>query len=351
MRVALLFPHDPRGRPPGIDLVRLTALAAGLRARRVEADILAPVPRETRLQGLPVLPLAALKDPRAYDLVKTCYHQAIFLAEGFKGPLVARLVRVVDERHPRRDQPRRAELLRAQRVISQRAQAVAFNNRENLERWQRLYGEHLPGVLTPTGCPARLPPLGPNPYAPGRPAVVYAGSLASPRQVGMLNRVAQALGSLHSQAQVHLLGRNKSGLYGRRARLSPLVVDHGEKPPREVWNYLRWATAGLALAVGPEAFDNDSSKALHYLRAGLPLVCEEPILQGPLAQDLGLGRVSPYGDEAGLAQALADLLRDPPAPGRRRAARARMAREHGWGNTVEVYLELFARLLGGGSAP
>jgi glycosyltransferase involved in cell wall biosynthesis len=326
--------------------VRLLALASGLRAAGVAADILAPVPRSARLEGVPVLPLLALRGRPAYDLVKTCYHQAIFRAEGFQGPLVARLVRVVDERRPIRDRAQRAGLLQAQRAVSERAQAVAFNNRENLARWQRLYGESLPCVLTPTGCPGRLPPLGPNPFAQGRPAVVYAGSLASPRQVKTLGRVARAL---EGKAQVHLLGRNKSGLYGRRVELSPLVIDHGEKTPREVWSYLRWASAGLALAVGPEPFDNDSSKALHYMRAGLPLVCEAPILQGPLAVELGLGRVCPYGDADGLAQTLNGLLRDPPGPGRRRAARAYMARRHGWGNTVRTYIELFTRLLAEGT--
>jgi glycosyltransferase involved in cell wall biosynthesis len=348
MKVGLLFPHDPRTRPPGIDTVRLLALAAGLHAAGVEADILAPVDRACRWQGQPLLPLAAMRGQRAYDLVKTCYHQAVSLADGFAGPLVARLVRVVDERHPSRDGARRESLLRAQDALSRRVQAVAFNNRENQERWQRFHGDRLPSVLTPTGCPGRLPALGPNPFNPGRPAVVYAGSLASPRQVEILARVASAL---EGKAQVHLVGRNKSGLYGRPVRLSPLVTDHGEKPPCEVWNYLRWATAGLALAVGPEAFDNDSSKALHYLRAGLPLVCEAPILQGPLAVQLGLGRVCAHGDAAGLAGALGELLHEPPGPERRRAARTYMVRHHSWGHTVQAYLELFRDLLGKGPLP
>lgn len=343
MRVALLFPHDPLTRPPGIDLARLLALAGGLRAQGVAADIVAPVARARRLNGLPVLPLAALRGSPAYDLVKTCYHQAIFLADGFQGPLVARLVRVVDQRRPARDRDQRERLLLAQRLISQRAQALAFNNRENQRRWHRLYGPRLPMVLTPTGCPRRLPALGPNPFDPDLPAVVYAGSLASSRQVVLLNRLAQ---DLRGQARVHLVGRNKSALYGGARRLSPLVRDHGEKPPGLVWDYLRWASAGLALAVGPEPFDNDSTKAVHYLRAGLPLVCEAPILQGPPARDLGLGRLCSYNDAPALVEALRELLRDPPSPGRRRAVRAYTARHFAWHNTARVYVELFASLLG-----
>lgn len=345
MRVGLLFPHDPRARPPGIDLVRLLALGRGLRALGMQADVLAPVARAGRWRGLPLLPLAALREARAYDLVKTCYHQAVFLAEGYAGPLVARLVRVVDERHPARDARRRAELLRAQEIVAMRAQAVALNNPENLQRWRGLYGEGPPALLAPTGCPARLPALGPDPFGLARPAVVYAGSLASPRQAAMLGRVALALGG---RARVHFAGRNKSGLYGHRVALPPLVIDHGEQPPRRMWDFLRWADAGLVLAVGPQAFDNDSSKALHYLRAGLPLVCEAPVLQGPLAEGLGLGRIRAHSDAAGLAEALAGLLAAPPGPGRRRAAQAHMARQHGWERTVRAYAGLFARLAGAG---
>lgn len=343
MRVALLFPHDPLARPPGIDLARLLALTGGLRAQGVAADIVAPVSRAQHLQGLPVLPLAALRGSPSYDLIKTCYHQAIFLAGDFQGPLVARLVRVVDEHRPARDRLHRQSLLRAQQVISGRAQALAFNNPQNQQRWRRLYGPRLPSVLTPTGCPPRLPTLGHDPFDPGLPAVVYAGSLASPRQVGLLNRVARGL---RGQAGVHLVGRNKSALYGSPRRLSPLVRDHGEKPPRAVWDYLRWAAAGLALAVGPEPFDNDSSKAVHYLRAGLPLVCEAPILQGPLAQGLGLGQVRAYNDAPGLVEALREVLRHPPGQGRRRAAASHMARHCAWPLTIRAYVELFAALLG-----
>ncbi len=348
MRVGLLFPHDPGARPPGIDLARLAALARGLRALAVTAHILAPVGRAGRLEGLPVRPLAALREAGAYDLVKTCYHQAIFLAEGFEGPLVARLVRVVDQRHPARDQARRRELLSAQEAIARRAQALAFNNRENQERWHNLYGANLPSVLTPTGCPRRLPGPGDSPFGQGPPAVVYAGSLASSRQVEMLNRLARAL---EGRARIHLLGRNKSGLYGRALALSPLVADHGEKPPRQVWNYLAWAAAGLALAVGPEPFDNDSSKVVHYLRAGLPVLCEAPILQGPLVGQLAMGRLCPHGQAGVMARTLLDLLDHPPPAARRRAARGHMARHCSWPGTARVYVQLFARLLGQGPTP
>ncbi len=311
MRVALLFPQDPRGRPPGIDLVRLGALAGGLRSRGVAAEIVAPVARAGRFFGVPLRPLAALGAAPGYDLVKACYHQAVFLAGDYRGPLVARLVRVVDGRHPARDRGRRAELRAAQEAIRRRAQAVAFNNPENLDRWQRLYGSSPPGVLAPTGCPERLPPRGPDPFG-GHPAVVYAGSLASPRQVDQLNRLAAALAG---RARIHLVGRNKSGLYGRLRRLSPLVADHGEKPSRAVWDYLRWGRGRRPWRWVPSPRQRQlQSVALPPGRAAGGLRgAHPPGLPGGRPR---LGRVAPYADPAGLGPALGELWPTrPPRPG------------------------------------
>jgi hypothetical protein len=264
------------------------------------------------------------------------------LVQDFEGPVVARLVRVVDERHPARDRRQRGHLLAAQDEVSRLAAAVAFNNPENQARWRRLFGSGLPSLLTPTGCPERLPPRRCRPFPLDRVVAIYLGSLASSRQVEMLNRCARALAGL---AEVHLVGRNKSGLYGRTRRLDTLVRQHGEKDPREIWDFLRAAHLGLALAVGPEAFDNDSSKVVHYLRAGLPVLAEEPILQIGLLRSLGMGQGFGYGRVGELRQAARALLSWLPAPATRRWAMSVMRREHSWLRRVDAYLELFQHLL------
>ncbi len=346
MRIGLVFPHDPMTRPPGIELIRLEALARGFRQRGASADIMAPVERPAVWRGgLEIRPVAELSDG-GYDIVKACYHQSIRLTEGFPGPVVVRLVRVVDRRRPERDRTRRSELLADQESVARRAAAVAFNNPENHARWIRRHGPAPPAILTPTGCPERLPAQRGRPLAGHRPAVLYLGSLASPRQVDMLNAAARSLAGL---ADVHLVGRNKSGLYGRHRRLDPQVVDHGPVEPELTWDYLRSADLGLGLATGPDAFDNDSSKVVHYLRAGLPTLVEAPILQADLVESLGLGRRFGYGRRDALRAAAMNLLEQPPPPARRRAAAAYMAREHAWIHRVDDYLSLFRRLLGGGS--
>lgn len=344
MKVGLVFHHDPRQRPPGIDLERLTALAAGLAARGVETDILAPVERPGALSSpfggaISVRPLDEARGDR-YQLLKTCYPPGIDLVRDFRGPLVCRLVRVVDQEQPLRDQTQRHRLLAWQEAIHRRADAVAFNNPENLERWQRLHGWDRPAVLTPTGCPEVIPARGPNPYPQGPPVAIFLGSLASGRMARLLNRLAEAL---KDQVALHLVGLNKSGLYGDPTPLSPLIVDHGPQAGARLWDLVGWASFGVALAVGPEGFDNDSSKVYTYLRAGLPVLCEHPIRQWPLIADLGLGRDFPYGDlDRALVQARA-LLADPRPD--REAVGGRMAAEQGWGRRVETYCGLFERLV------
>ncbi len=344
MRVGLVFHHDPRLRPPGIDVERLTYLAAGLADGGAEVDILAPIAAPARLPGpygqpLSLRPLSAIREGR-YQILKTCYHPGIDLVEGFDGPLVCRLVRVVDRQVPARDEPRRERLLEWQRKIHRRATALAFNNPQNQERWQRNHGPGRPSVLTPTGCPEDIPPRGPDPYGRDLPAVLFLGSLAGGRMVDMLNRAAEALSGL---AEVHLVGLNKSRLYGEPVPLSSRVIDHGTRTGPALWDFMAWAAFGISLAAGPDEFDNDSSKVVYYLRAGLPVLCEEPVLQRGMVAEMGMGHSFAHGDVDGMLARSHALLAEGVAD--RGQAMARMAREHSWKRRAETYLQLFNSLV------
>ena len=96
MRVGFVFHKDPLLPPDGIDLVRLHALTAGLRRTGWDVEILAPV-REPAVSeaGVRVRPIEDMATGR-YDLVKTCYHFSAELIGAFDGPVVSRLVRVVN---------------------------------------------------------------------------------------------------------------------------------------------------------------------------------------------------------------------------------------------------------------
>lgn len=348
MRVAIVFHKNPCAHPVGIDLVRLRAIARGLMSRGVETEIVSPVECDRILDGfIPVRPLRALREEGRYDVVKTSYHDSIMLVEDFAGPIVSRIVRVVDERLPKRDEQVREKLLHCQSLIRSRSAALVLNNEENRKRWHEMYGDALPTRIIPTGCPAVLPDAGGNPYPPGPPPILFLGSLAAPRMVHMLNAVAR---QLRGSATVHLVGRNKARMYGgdRDCMLDQLIVDHGEKVEDEVWPYIMHAAVGLALATGIDPFDNDVSKIFNYLRGGLPVVSEHPIVNNWLVEQTGMGRVFGHGMITELVASVHSLLDCPPELKTRMAAMRFMAEHHSWDRRVESYMELFSLVLPNG---
>lgn len=341
----MVFHKNPFAPSAGIDLIRLRAMAGGLIQQGLEAEIIAPVETEGFLDEIiSVRPLAALQQGRAYNLVKTCYHFSIQLIGNYQGPLVSRIVRVVDERLPERDDAARRALLECQSLIQRRAGALILNNAENEERWHRLYGRRIPVAKIPTGCPAAIPPLRSNPYETGCPVILFLGSLAAPRMVILLNDLAWRL---RDRCRVHLIGSNKTHLYGggRTCDLDSLIVDHGELPEEEVWDYVGHAQVGVALAAGPELFDNDISKIYTYLRGGLPVLSEERIANNHLVIQTRYGSIFAYGDRADMAAKAAELLERSPTE-LRPSTMVFMAKEHSWERRVGALLSLFHKVLG-----
>lgn len=342
IRIGVVFHLNPFTRTPGIDLVRLKEISSGLAGQGFQVEIVAPVESPGIWQaGLKVVPLAVLDEVGRYDLLKTCYHQSIRLIGNHRGPVISRIVRVVDEELPRRDR-NRAELLRCQELIAQRSSAVALNNEYNAERWRARYGPTRPILLTPTGCPAEIPEPGLSPYEPGERVVLFLGSIAAEHMAGMLNSAARGLAGT---ARVHLLGLNKTGMYGQEIELEPSLIVHPPRPEAEIWDFLHHADLGLALATGAEPFDNDISKIYNYLRAGLPVLSEEPILQNRMILKSGLGAVFPHGQAAAMIARAESLLKDPPARKLRRAAAVGVAKSEAWSTRAETYARFIRNLI------
>lgn len=339
MRVGIVFHKSPLGPPTGIDLVRLRALSSGLLECGMNVEVLAPVEDGSgRLGDVPVVPLSALRAGARYDVVKTCYHFSIRLIDGYRGPVVARIVRVVDESRPERDACRRSDLLQCQDLILRRASGLVLNNRDNADRWRCLYGVSPPITLIPTGCPAVLPPMRSNPFGLDGKVMLFLGSIAAPRMVGLLNEAARRL---RGRCTIHVVGANKARLYGggEQDRLAPEIVQHGEIPEKETWDFVRYAHIGLALAAGPDVFDNDLSKIYSYLRGGLPVLSEEHVANSSLAIERGIGAVFRHGDPEALASKAVGLLEHPPVH-HRASTMEWMAREHSWDRRVQTLAEL-----------
>ncbi|MFH0958180.1 MAG: hypothetical protein V1897_05695 [Pseudomonadota bacterium] len=342
MRVALVFHKNPFAPPAGIDLIRLRAISTGLSKRGIQADIVAPVSKQGTLEyNVKVYGVERLHDSSAYDIVKTCYHDSIRLVPPGQKNVVSRIVRVVDRKFPERDQKFRSSLIECQEMIRDRACAVIFNNFENRSRWITFYGESTDTELVPTGCPSIIPAQGKTPYNTSKKILLFLGSVAATRMVQIMNELAERVSDV---AEIHLLGLNKTEMYGAGSELSDLIVNHGEKTELETWDYIYNADVGLAFATGPLPFDNDISKIYSYLRGGLPTLSEEPILNNKLVEGLGYGSTFGYGDMEALVSSCRRLLANPPLVKRQQVMRL-MVRDHSWDERVARYVRLFQKLM------
>lgn len=343
-RIGVVFHKDPLAPPNSIDIIRLREITSGLIKSGYDARILARIERKTMIEDfIPVEPLEELSVDGAYDLVKTCYHFSIKLIGEFKGPVVSRIVRVVDEKWPKRDETFRGELLECQAIIKERSDIVAMNNDVNRQRWRQLYGDDPGIVLVPTGCPETIPEPGPNPYEHRSVNIIFLGSLSADRMVQVINELAKRLAH---KANIHLIGKNKASMYGcdQHCALISNIIDHGEIEQDRIWDYLRYADIGLAIATNSQPFDNDVSKVLNYLRAGLPTLSEEPILNNQLIRQTGLGATFMFGDMNDMESKALELLNCKNLPPRSETM-AYMAERHSWTQRVQTYADLFPKLL------
>ena len=166
----------------------------------------------------------------------------------------------------------------------------------------------------------------------------------------MVHILNQAAHFLRDRVRVHLVGTNKACMYGgaeEECALDPLVVDHGELSEDKVWDYIRYASVGLALAAGPHTFDNDVSKILNYLRGGLAVVSEEPILNNELIRQTGFGRTFSHGDVGDLVSKTLELV-ESPLDAQRDQVMQFMAEQHSWDKRVDIYVDLFGKIVSSG---
>lgn len=249
---------------------------------------------------------------RDYDVVKTLFHIGFETLERHGGAdhprIVSKLGSVVD----REDRPgvyfygaRRRALFAVQERIAARSRAVTVLTEPSRARWQGCFGTRGVMLLVPGGVDAELADAGVDPYAVGRPRCLFAGNVYDPVSqpeahavlVAKLNEVGRRLAA-HG-IRLCFMGPGERGALDRA-----VVEDLGVVPYARSWPYLQSADVGLVLALGPVPNENESTKIYHYLRAGLPTVCEAGFPNEGLVEQAGLGRVVANGDVAGLAAAV-----------------------------------------------
>lgn len=336
-RIALVYSANPAHGMAGMDMIRWAAMGKCFKSHGFKTHLVTDRRRDVERFGGVKVKSARSAEWRDYDALKVCYQASIDLVPPHPN-LIVRMCRVVDERHPRRDDGRREELMRQQQRISEMASMVAFNDEVNAERWRRIYGESARVLIVPTGCPEVIPEPAANPFPGDRRIVLFCGSLTSHRFPGVLNRLARRLRSESADIELHFVGKNSLLHYaGDSEPLDESVVHvHGPVDQAEAWQYMLHAHVGVALAPSADVFESELSKIYYYLRSGLPVVTESVVPNRGVIAETGHGAVAAYDDLDDLAaktiEALGSGARDP-------RVMQYMVDRHGWMQRARTYVD------------
>ena len=341
--------------PTDMSYVRWYRISAALAALGHDVDIatrepglLARLDRRSVARLAPRLrrvPIARVRFER-YDVVKTLFHRGFETLERHGGAdhpfIIAKLGSVVDSED--RDGvyfygERRRQLFAVQQRIAARSRIVTVLTEPSRERWQRCFGSGGTTVLVPGAVDERIPAPGPDPFGDTQSRrCLFAGNIYDPASQPEAH--ATLVAKLNGLGR--LLGRRGIRLYflgpGERQGIDAAhVTALGAVPYDRSWSFLQHADAGLVLALGPQPNDNESTKIYHYLRVGLPTVCEAGFPNQDLVLEAKLGRVVANGDLAALAEAVEATMG---GAWDRQGAIAFVLARHTWLHRARVYDEL-----------
>jgi glycosyltransferase involved in cell wall biosynthesis len=350
-RIVTVFrPERAKFVPVDMSLIRWLKISEALARAGHDVDIASNEPGLARWLGARMGPrLRRVPLPRVrwerYDVVKTLFHRGFETLERHGGDchpfIIAKLGSLVGDRELAGVYfygEERRQLFDVQRRIALRARYVTLLSEPSRALWRECHGERGNELLVPGAVDAELPPAGVSPYPAAARACVFAGNLYDEWYQAAVHRVlidkVNALGRDLSKRgiRLHVLG------HGDQSRIDKgLVSCHGAVPYDATWDYLRFADAGVVLAFGPEPNHNESTKIYHYLRVGLPTVCEAGFPNERLVEEAGLGVVARNGDMQALADAVERCF---DLPWDRDRAVAFVRERHTWDTRARVYDDL-----------
>jgi glycosyltransferase involved in cell wall biosynthesis len=284
-------------------------------------------------------------------VVKTLFHEGFDLLvrhAGHRHPfIISKLGSVVGPE----DRPgiyfygrERERLYATQRRISETSRYVTVLSQPAKELWRECFGAKDSILIVPGGVDRDVPPPGQNPYPEGHRAnCLFAGNVydrnSQPEANAVLIDKLNRLGKLLSDRgiQLHLLGPGDVRQLDRR-----WVSYLGVVPYEEAWAYLRFADVGVVVAAGEFMHNNESSKIYHYLRVGLPVVCEEGFPNDYVVTESRLGCVVENGNLELMAERVIEAAQ---RDWDRDYAISYILDHHTWDQRVEVYDQVIQECL------
>src|SRR5208282_4646041 len=347
IRIACVYGNHQRAEFKLADMadLRFYRMAEALARRGHDVDIVinlrsAPVLRES---GLREVPFSWVRW-HAYDLRKSFFHKgfdSLAAAHGSEHPFIVRklgsVVGPADREGVYFFGEIRERLFRTQQALARRSRVVTVLTNRSAALWLREHGADTNLYIVPTGVDAAIPPPRGNPYlARGitEPVALFAGNLYARTHQPEINILWQdRLNRLGKALRAHGIRLVAMGI-GQTDYLDPESVLHvGAVNADQVWDWQRFAKAGVVLAQGPVQ-DNESSKIYYYLRTGLPVVCERPIPNRWLIEQTGMGALVDYQNEQAFVEAVLSIASDPP---RNHGVEQYMVENHSWDARAALY--------------
>lgn len=283
-----------------------------------------------------------------YDIIKTLFHkgfESLCSEGGTNHPyIISKLGSVVGNNDATEGvhffNEERERLYEIQESIYQKSRFITILTESSRLLWEMEFGNDKGILIVPTGAEIVIPLPRKNPYKEfDEKIAVYIGTiyLNTQREVNLAWQSAlNSLGKILKKKGIRLclVGR------GQIDKLDHDVVTYlGPVDNELIWDFHYFADVGISLAQG-KVQHNESSKIYCYLRAGLPVVSEEPIPNNFLIKESNLGFISKYGDYQMMGEMIEEAIY---SKWQREEAIEYILQNHTWDKRVQIYDSLIRK--------
>ena len=281
-----------------------------------------------------------------YDIVKTLFNAGFQTLEAYGGTdhpcIISKLGSVVGPH----DMDGiyfygtiREQMYSIQEKIHEKSKYVTVLTKQARDLWYELNGANDNLLIVPGAVDRHIPPRKKDPYPTDhKKRCLFAGNFYNDKHQPEANKVIverlNILGKLLSSSGIslYLLGP------GDASKINNNHITYlGKVPYEKTWDYLYHADIGIVVAAGRFMHNNESSKIYHYLRVGLPVVCESGFPNDYVVTESNLGVVVDNGNLELMAEKIKEAAQK---EWDRDSAINYILNNHTWEKRVEIYDEI-----------
>ncbi|HEY4492957.1 MAG TPA: glycosyltransferase, partial [Acidobacteriota bacterium] len=258
------------------------------------------------------IPLSSVRW-KDYDVIKTLFHSGFQTLEERAGLdhsfIISKLGSVVgpvDHEGIHFFGKVRRRLYSIQKKINLRSKYITLLSAPAISLWESCFGRTENLLLVPGAADREVPHPRSDPYPKdGWKKCLFAGNIYIKQTQKKANEVLVQ--------KLNLLGKH---LLERRIRLYMTGTGDARKLDHrfvrflasvaydQTWNHFYFADVGVVVASGKFLHNNESSKIYHYLRAGLPVVCEQGFPNEQIIREAQLGFIAENGNINAMVNAI-----------------------------------------------